>query len=275
MRARAAVLAILAVGLVTVGPSKAAPGKGAAKIPLPPRAMGMADAKAAAVATELTNAMGGQRTWDVLPYFRFDFVVVREGKEVARFRHWWDKRNMRCRVEGPDEKGRIVTAIFSLKDKKGKSFTDGIVDTDPKNTADIIENGYARWVNDTYWIIMPFKLRDPGAHLQYGGLRKGTTGQVYDVLKLSFDPGIGLTPKDHYTLYINRKTHLIDRWQMMLQDQKPPPAAASWTGWTQVGPVKLATMHQMEGKPVQIRFDNVAAPPTMDESIFQNAHVSS
>jgi hypothetical protein len=247
--------------------------KPAARIPLPPRSMGMADERSAAVAKELTDAMGGQRTWDVLPYFRFDFVIVKDGKEVARFQHWWDKRNGRCRVQGPDDKGRTVTAIFTLKDKKGKSFTDGIVDTDPKNVADIVQMGYERWVNDTYWIIMPFKLRDPGAHLKYARLQKNRDGSEYDVLQLSFDAGIGLTPRDRYTLYVNRKTHLLDKWEMMLEGRKPPPDAATWTDWTQVGPVKLATMHQLKGKPVQIRFDNVSAPTTLDESVFSNARV--
>jgi hypothetical protein len=216
--------------------------------------------------------MGGQRTWDVLPYFRFDFVVVKDGKEVARFKHWWDKRNGRCRVEGPDDKGRTVTAIFSLKDKKGKSFTDGIVDTDPANVASIVQMGYERWVNDTYWIIMPFKLRDPGTHLKYQG-QKTIDGRAYDVLQLSFDAGIGLTPKDRYTLYVNRGTHLLDRWQMMLQSRKPPPDASSWEGWSQIGPVKLALMHRLEGKPIMIRFDNVATPEAMDESVFSNSRI--
>lgn len=246
--------------------------KPAAKMPLPPRAMGQADAKAAAVAKQLSDAMGGQRTWDVLPYFRFDFVVVQKGKEVARFQHWWDKRNGRCRVQGPDDKGRTVTAIFTLKDRKGKSFTDGIVDTDPTNIANIVQMGYERWVNDTYWIIMPFKLRDPGTHLKYLRMQK-RGGKEYDVLQLSFDKGVGLTSGDHYTLYVNRSTHLLDKWDMMLEGKKPPPATSTWEQWTPIGPVKLALNHRLQGKPVEIRFDNVAVPETMDPSVFTNARV--
>ena len=228
--------------------------KPAAKMPLPPR------------------AMGGQRTWDVLPYFRFDFVVVQKGKEVARFQHWWDKRHGQCRVQGPDDKGRTVTAIFTLKDKKGKSFTDGIVDTDPTNIANIVQMGYERWVNDTYWIIMPFKLRDPGTHLKYLRMQK-RGGQVYDVLQLSFDRGVGLTSGDRYTLYVNRSTHLLDKWDMMLEGKKPPPSTSTWEQWTPIGPVKLALNHRLQGKPVEIRFDNVAVPETMDPSVFRNARV--
>lgn len=251
--------------------AKPAP-KVAARIP-PPPAVGEADPKAAIVAKQLADAMGGTHTWEMIPYFRFDFVVVKDGKEIARFKHWWDKRNMRCRVEGPDDKGRIVTAILSLKDKKGKSFTDGIADTDPTNIQNIMDMGYSRWVNDTYWIIMPFKLRDPGAHLKYGGVKKGPDGKEFDVLHLSFSPGVGLTPGDHYTIFVDRQTHLVDHWIMALQGQKPPPGSATWEGWTQVGPVKLATMHKFQGKPVEIRFDEVATPSTMDESVFTNARM--
>src|SRR6266850_5621008 len=120
-----------------------------------PRAMGKADPKAAEVARSLDDALGGVSTWESVPYVRFDFVVVKEGKELARFRHWWDKRNGRDRVEGPDDKGRIVTAIVNLSDRKGKSFVNGIADRDSAN----VRMGYERWVNDSYWLMMPFKLR--------------------------------------------------------------------------------------------------------------------
>jgi hypothetical protein len=55
---------------------------------------------------------------------------------------------------------------------------------------------------------------------------------------------------------------------MLLQGNKPPPSAATWEAWTDIGPVKLALMHRVEGKPVMIRFENVAAPATMDETVF-------
>jgi len=236
-------------------------------------APGEADAASAAIVQQMTDAMGGQQTWDNLPYFRFDFVVVREGKEVVRFRHWWDKRNGRCRVEGPDDKGRTVTAIFTLKDKKGKSFTDGIVDTDPANIASIIQMGYERWVNDTYWIIMPFKLRDPGARLKHARTHRTEDGNEYDVLELSFGTGVGLTPGDRYWLHVNRATHLIDRWEMLLQSEKPPPQSATWEAWTDVGPSKLSLAHRFEGKPVMIRFENVTTPATMDETVFTYSRV--
>jgi hypothetical protein len=276
--ARAITIALLVLISAVSSAAPPAPSRATAKRPAPPPAhpsQGEADPAAAEVARQLTDAMGGQRTWDNVPYFRFDFVVVRDGKELVRFKHWWDKRNGRCRVEGPDDKGRTVTAIFTLKDKKGKSFTDGIVDTDPANVKNIIQNGYERWVNDTYWIVMPFKLRDPGAHLKHTGVKSTQDGIDYDVLQLSFDHGVGLTPGDKYWLYVNRRTHLLDRWEMLLQGEKPPPSSATWEAWTNVGPVKLSLAHRFQGKPVMIRFENVATPSTMDETVFSYSRVRS
>jgi len=237
----------------------------------PPRPMGRADARAAQVARSMDEAMGGQPTWESIPCIRFDFVVVKEGKELARFRHWWDKRNGRDRVEGPDDKGRIVTAIVNLSDRKGKSFVNGIADRDSANTAANVQNGYERWVNDSYWLMMPFKLRDPGTNLKYTGVKKGEDGVEWDLLELTFDPGVGLTPKDHYWLYVNRKTHLLDKWDYLLQDMKPPAQTATWEAWTHVGPVQLSTLHRFQGKPTMLRFENVAAPAAMDGSIFADA----
>ncbi len=233
--------------------------------------MGKADEKAAAVAAQIDNALGGMAAWEAVPCVRFDFVIVKDGKEAARFRHWWDKRRGFDRVEGPDDKGRIVATIVNLADRTGKSYTAGLPDRDSTDIASHVENGYGRWVNDSYWLLMPFKLRDPGTNLKYGGLKKGPGGVEWDVLELTFDPGVGLTPKDHYWLYVNRKTHLVDKWDYLLQDMKPPAQSATWEEWQRLGQVRLSLLHRFEGKPAVLRFENVALPSSMDESIFMDA----
>jgi len=236
-------------------------------------AMGEVDAKAAAVARELTDAMGGQAAWDTLPFLRFDFVVARDGKEVARFRHWWDRRRGRCRVEGPDEKGRVVTSLFNLSDRSGKSFTDGIADTDSANIANIIRMGYERWVGDTRWLVLPFALRDPGARLKYSGRKRGEGGVEWDVLEFAprLEPGAKPAARDRYWLYVNRKSHLLDRWEFVLQDSKDPPQGSTWEEWTRVGPLKLSTLRRLQGRSVSVRFENLAVPENLDESVFTYA----
>ena len=266
--ARAAAFALFLV--IALTPSFVA----CAKNPPPSqRPVGKADAQAAAIAARMDGAMGGMKAWDQVPYVRFDFTVYKDGKEAARFRHWWDKRRGIDRVEGPDEKGRMVAAIVDLNKRTGKSFTAGLPDRDSSEIAAQVQNGYERWVNDSYWLMMPFKTRDPGTNLKYGGTRKGPKGEDWDVLEITFDKGVGLTSGDHYWLYVNRKTHLMDKWDMLLESMDPakPPSSATWEDWTRFGPVRIATMHHFEGKPAYLRFENVALPPSMDESIFADA----
>jgi hypothetical protein len=252
-------LAALALGL-------AAP----ASASLPPPAD--IDRESEPIVRALTDAMGGQATWDRLPCFRFDFVLVKDGKEAQRYSHWWDKRRGRCRVEGPDERGRQVTAIFNLSDRKGLAFIDGIGESDSAKVADILNWGYERWVNDTYWVMMPFKLRDPGVRIRYS--RPDRTLQAkYDVLEVTFVPGTGLTSDDHYWLYVNRTSHLIDRWDYLLTGRKPPPSSASWEAWSSIGAVKLSLQRRFEGKPIMLRFENAATPETFDESVFNFSSV--
>ena len=43
--------------------------------------------------------------WEKARQFQFDFVVVQEGKEVARFAHVWDRYTGDYRVTGVDKAG--------------------------------------------------------------------------------------------------------------------------------------------------------------------------
>lgn len=274
---RAAMAPVILVAILTACSSGSSSHESA---PAPPAASaaapapkGEADPVAADIAKQLTDAMGGQANWDKLPYLRFDFVVVSEGKERARFKHWWDKKSGRARVEGPDDKGQNVVAIFRIADKTGISFTGGMPDIDSSSIASHIQNGYERWVNDTYWLMMPFKLRDPGTHLKHARTETGESGQAYDVLELTFSPEVGLTPQDHYWLYVNRATHLIDRWEFVLTGREPPPQGASWEEWTGVGPVRLSLLRRFKDRPAMIRFENVSAPESMDEKVFTHSKI--
>jgi hypothetical protein len=229
------------------------------------------DPKAAAVARALTDAMGGQAAWDTLPFLRFDFVVAHDGREVARFRHWWDRKQGRCRVEGPDDQGRIVTALFRLSDRRGKTFTDGIADTDSANIADIIRVGYERWVSDTRWLLIPFTLGDPGTRVKHSGVKRGMGGAEWDVLEVTSDPAAGSGPKDSYWLYVNRKSHLLDRWEFVLQGANGPRQGSTWEEWIKVGPLRLSTLRRLGDPLALVRLENVSAPATLDESVFTYA----
>jgi hypothetical protein len=244
--------------------SAARPAPPASESSAPPAAI---DAKSTPLVDSLVREMGGIDAWNGIPAVRFDFVVLQTSREPMSRMHWWDKAGGRCRVEWTDAQGRKVAAVVNLADRTGKSCTAGVADADTL-LREHVGAAYGMWVNDTYWLAMPFKLHDPGVRVEYDRAEKRGEGD-YDVLSLSF-AGVGLTPRDHYWLFLNRKTHRIDRWEYVLQGQEPPPQEATWTDWQRVGPVTMPLLRCIEGRPVDIRFMNVSTPPSFDGRLLSD-----
>ena len=132
-----------------------------------------------------------------------------------------------------------------------------------------LERGYGRFINDTYWLLMPAKMQDPGVNLASEGEAE-KDGKTYDVVRLTFGDGIGLTPKDTYWAYVSKDSGLMERWEFVLTDQKPEDREAFlWTDWQSVLGVRLATAKTAAGGGTVIRFDQVSGSASSDDSAFE------
>jgi hypothetical protein len=167
------------------------------------------------VAARAFDLMAGP-AWEKARYFAFTFNVEREGKIAASFPQRLDRYSGDYRVSGTDREGRPFLVIMNVNTKAGRAWREGKQLEDPK---ELLELGYRRFINDTYWLLMPLKMRDPGVTLESAGERT-ECGRFYDVVKLSFAPDVGLTSGDQYWAWVNRDTGLVDVWEMLLQGQK-------------------------------------------------------
>ena len=149
------------------------------------------DARAAAVADRVMNALGGQEAWDGTRFLRFGFGSERDGKFVGRT-HTWDKWTGRYRVEGERDGARFII-LMNVNTREGSAWRDG-KKVEGAELKTQLERGYGMWVNDTYWLLMPYKMKDPGVILTSAGEEKGANGVLYDKVKLTFD-NVGLTPR--------------------------------------------------------------------------------
>jgi hypothetical protein len=184
-------------------------------------------AKAQQLATEVWRAAGGEH-WGDVREISFAFVVEQNGKELMRAEHHWNL------VENTDE--------VKWKDKSVK------VNLASPATDDDGKAGYARWVNDSYWLLAPLKLRDPGANLAYEGSKK-IAGKQCEVVRLSFGK-VGLTPGDQYLLYIDPAVNQITSWDYM-----PHPdtiAHMTWDAYREAGGLVLSTEHSLGDKKIRI-----------------------
>ena len=198
------------------------------------------DPKALAVVDAVERAIAPDNGWSKVGGLRFTFSVIKEGKTLSEVHHVWDLRTGQYRVDWASKDGDERIALFNVgaKGKQGDAYLRlGSKPKDAESTpADAarpataaaewtklapllerkaLETGYGRFINDTYWLLMPLKMKDPGVNLDYAG-EKRVDGNLYDVVKLTFDH-VGLTPGDTYWVYVNRESHLIDRWEYVLE----------------------------------------------------------
>ena len=223
------------------------------------------DPKAIAVADRVMETLGGRDAWQATRYLRFDFAVDREGKTLMRRAHTWDRRTGRYRVEATDEEGRPVVVLMNLWTKQGKAWVGG-EPVSGEALEKLLESGYAWWVNDSYWLLMPYKLRDDGVVLTDAGIEAGQTGTWEKVL-LTFE-GVGLTPKDKYWVFVNRKTGLVDRWEFVLKGADTPPVPWNWSGWKSYGSIQLADERVNVNDGTRILFPVLDVPASVPDAVF-------
>jgi len=227
-----------------------------------------ADDRADVVARELVAALGGTGAWEKARQFQFDFVVEREGTVLADFAHAWDRSTGDYRLTGTDKTGAPYAVYFNVNTRQGSAFVNGRpVEGEP--AASQLLSAYERFVNDTYWLLAPWKVFDTGVRRTYDGEKPCPQGGVCDVVKLTFGDGAALTSRDVYWLWITREERRLVQWQYVLNGASEPPSTASWNDWRSFGGIRLSLERPMVGKPVVIRFDNVAVSPNRDDSLFR------
>jgi hypothetical protein len=223
------------------------------------------DTRALEIADRVMTALGGKPAWDGTRYLRFGFGTERDGKFVGRT-HTWDKWEGRYRVEGTTREGQPFLTLMNLNTKDGSAWLDG-KKLEGAELKSALERAYGMWVNDTYWLLMPYKMRDPGVILAYAGEEKGANGAMYDKVKLTFD-NVGLTPRDTYWVWVNHATGMVDRWDFVLKGEAVPPTTYAWTGWKKHGNIMLAGERTNPADNRKLLLPGIAVLESVPDSVF-------
>lgn len=225
------------------------------------------DAKADKVGKDLIDSLGGKSAWEKARELRFDFVVENEGKVAGRRSHAWDRYTGDYRMTGADPSGAPYAVYFNVNTKQGKVYVNS-KPMEGEEADKLLKSAYARYINDTYWLLAPWKVFDPGVRMTYDGEKPCPAGGTCDVLKLSFEDNVGMTPKDVYWLWVTRDGHKMVQWQYILKGADEPPTTVQWNDWQNVGGLSLSMTKPMAGKPTVIRFENVSVTPARNDADF-------
>jgi hypothetical protein len=191
------------------------------------------DAKAIEIADDVMAALGGRAAWDSTRHLRWRFF--------GRRLHVWDKQTGDVRIETVDaETNEPIVILMNLASKRGKAFRNGRPVTDPDELDALLDRGEALWINDGYWMFMPYKLKDTGVTLRFIGGGELFDGRPADVLELTFE-AVGRTPENKYRIYVARDTHLVERWDYYADASDPEPSISTpWYEWRQFGGIMLS-----------------------------------
>lgn len=186
--------------------------------------------KAEAIAEKVLVACGGEDRWEKSCYFHWNFF----GKRSL----WWDKQEHRVRI-GIPEKELIITA--DLDSMTGKAWIGGKAVNSKDSLELLVQQAHRIWINDSYWLFMPFKMLDPGVKLKWlGSETRDFFGESHKI-EMSFD-GVGITPQNKYHVWVDEKEHLVRHWAYFPdRSSQKPVMKMSWSGYEEYNELKLAS----------------------------------
>lgn len=169
------------------------------------------DARAVQIADAVMTAMGGRTAWDNTQLITWNFDGIR--KLV------WDKWSGDVRIDNLHDD---QTVLLNTTNDMGRVFRNGEELTHPDSVAKYVKEGKRNWINDTYWLLMPFKLKDPGVTLKYIGDETTQAGKPAEVLQVTFKSGNSM-PGSRYKIWVDKKSRLVTQWAnyAKLADKEP------------------------------------------------------
>ncbi len=187
------------------------------------------DAKAIEIADKVMEAMGGRKAWDATRHISWNFFGFRTLT--------WDKHKGNVRIDVPSESS---TYLYNLFTNEGRVKLKGEELTEADSVAKYLERARSIWINDAYWLVMPFKLKDSGVTLKYVGQDSTMAGVMSDVLSLTFEE-VGVTPENKYLVYVDPETSLITQWDYY-QDasQESTERMFPWNDYKPYGEILLS-----------------------------------
>ena len=215
--------------------------------------------------------VGSREAFEQCRYMEFTWAVEKDGEIIRSRKHTWDRYGGDYVLEFTDaDSGENIKVYFNTDSQSGTALKDGAA-VDAEENARLLERAYAMYINDSYWLLMPTKLTDPGAKIQFVGHAgkmeaDGSEGE-FMVIHLFFDKKVGLTPGDEYWVYV---THdgVVARWDFKLEDGSE--GEYEWLEEKDCGMgIVLSTRKQRMDGSAAIVFPNVRFSDTMDHVVFE------
>jgi hypothetical protein len=152
----------------------------------------------------------------------------------GKHRYLWDKKEGKVRMEWED-----FNVLLHLDQPQESVVFKDDIELGPEAKAKVIREAKAMFNNDSFWLVAPFKVFDPGTTRQLVALEDGS-----DALLVTHSSG-GTTPGDSY-LWILGDYGLPVSYKMWVKIIPIGGLEASWYNWKKMeSGIMLPTSHQV------------------------------
>lgn len=211
------------------------------------------DPAAVELADSVMSAMGGRKNWDQTRFISWSSSANRN--------LIWDKELGRVRIESlPDS----TIYLLNTKTMEGRVRVKEQELANADSVTKKLEQAKSIWINDTYWLIMPFKLKDSGVTLKYLGEDTLKTGGRCNVLELTFAKA-EMASSHKYRVFVDIKDNLVKQWAYYNEASKEQASwVRSWDNYQSYGKILLSANRTDEEGPKNVKVDE-----TLDDKLFQ------
>lgn len=196
-------------------------------------------------AEELTDKMFAslnKPAWDSLAFIRWSFRDAHH--------YIWNKEKEQASISWDD-----YQVLMDLNEISGQAYQSGTPLTGSEND-EALKKAWSYWCNDSFWLIAPFKARDPGTVRKYLKLDDGLDG-----LLVQYESG-GVTPGDAYLWGIS-EDGIPQYYKMWVSIIPIGGVKATWDNWKKFESVKISTKHKLG--PLDIPVGDIQAGKSLDE----------
>jgi len=182
------------------------------------------DRKAIQLADSIVKYHGGWDAYAAARHFSWNFFGARTLK--------WDKLEKRVRIESPKD-NTVYLLDYSGEEPTGRVRRRGEEVTDPDSLRIFLDQANSIFINDSYWLVQQYKLKDTGVTLKFGGEVRvdPQANRPSYVLDMTFED-VGDTPRNKYRLYVDKKTFHINTWQFFrTADDEEPAMETPWRNY--------------------------------------------
>lgn len=175
--------------------------------PLPNGAIGL---QADQLADEMLTALN-KPAYDSISYIKFTYRNA--------YTYEWHKNQDRVTVIAPENGGSTTLDLSKSADTYSTSE----------------KEAYAKFINDSFWLVAPYKVKDKGTYRSTLDLKEGRG------LLVTYSAG-GVTPGDSYLWIIDEKGFPI-AWRMWVSILPVGGLELSWEQWNQYEGAWISTFH--------------------------------